>query len=266
MMLAPRMLLFGVASAAVLVLAAPSAATDGDLYARGTRYCTSTYSPGHDTPKRFGPPIDINAAGGDLGRPVYAPTAGTVRVFSSAGIYGRSVVWRSADGWERLHVAHLDRIVRTGSVEGGELIGRAGSSGHAFGEGHLHVARQMGGRPAPLVLSGRSVDAGRCFRSSGSIRARCLGAAATILGSGRSEPIHGTPGEDVIVSGSGGDRVGGRGGDDLLCGGTGDDLLNGQVGTDRVDGGPGTDTCALGDEASACELPPGSSTARPLPR
>lgn len=255
----------GLVLASVLVLAgvAPAGATDGDLYARGTRYCASTYSPGHDSPRRFGPPIDINAAGGDLGRPVYAPTAGTVRVFSRTGIYGRSVVWRSADGWERLHVAHLDEILRTGPVEAGVLVGRAGSSGHALGEGHLHLARQVNGRPASLILSGRRVDAGRCYVSAGAIRARCMGAAATIAGTHRADRIRGTPGDDVIFAGRGGDRVDGDGGDDLLCGGGGDDTLDGQVGVDRLHGGPGTDACRPGDDAVACESPAGSSTARP---
>lgn len=246
----------------VLLSALPARATDGDLYGAGVRYCGSTYAPGHDTPRGFGPPIDINAAGGDLGRPVLAPTDGTVRVFTRDGIYGRSVVWRSADGWERIHVAHLDRFVRTGSVEAGEVIGRAGNSGNAFGEGHLHIARQLGGRPARLLLSARSVDAGRCYVSAGPIRARCLGATATIVGSPRADRLLGTPGDDVIAAGGGADRVHGRGGDDLICGKGGHDRMAGEAGVDQLDGGAGTDRCAIGDEVTACEpaTPAGSST------
>lgn len=145
----------------------PAGATRGDLYAKGTAYCTSTYSPGHDTPKGFGPPIDINASGGDFGRPVFAPDDGTVKVFSRTGIYGRSLVWRAADRDERIHVAHLSRFVRRGEVRAGQLIGRAGSTGHSFGEGHLHVARQVRGRPAGLELSGRHVAPFRCYASRG---------------------------------------------------------------------------------------------------
>jgi murein DD-endopeptidase MepM/ murein hydrolase activator NlpD len=151
----------------VVVVALPAVATRGDLYARGTRYCTSTYSPGHDTPRGFGPPIDINASGGDLGRPVFAPDDGTVKLFSRTGIYGRSLVWRAADREERIHVAHLTRFVRRGEVRAGQLIARAGNTGHSFGEGHLHVARQVRGRPAALELSGRHVAPFRCYMSRG---------------------------------------------------------------------------------------------------
>jgi Ca2+-binding RTX toxin-like protein len=173
-------------------------------------------------------------------------------VFSRTGIYGLSVVWRSADGRERLHVAHLDRIDRTGPVEAGELIGTAGSSGHAFGEGHLHLARQVAGRRARLILSGRVVEAGRCYRSEGPIRERCLDVAATIVGTPRPDRLRGTPGDDVIAALEGDDTVAGRGGNDVLCGGGGDDSVDGSAGTDRLDGGLGTDGC-LGEEAVACE-------------
>jgi hypothetical protein len=257
-------------------------ATDGDLYARGTRYCTSTYSPGHDTPKRFGPPLDINAAGGDRGRPVLAPTDGTVEVFSRAGIYGLSVVWTSADGQEAIHVAHLERIVRRGEVRAGHVIGRAGSSGHSFGEGHLHVARQMGGRPAAMELSGQGLRPFACYASRGPIRQECLGSAATVVGTPGKDHLTGTVGHDVIVARGGDDVVDGRGGDDVVCAGSGtdranggsgsdqlsggpgddrlagadgDDLLIGDEGNDDLDGGPGTDACD-GERATGCEPPP----------
>lgn len=227
-----------------LVAAPPAAASDGDLYDRGVTYCASTYSPGHDTPRGFGPPIDLNARGGDFGRPVRAPTAGTVTVKTRTGIYGRSIVWRSADGVERIHVAHLSRFVRLGLVEAGRIIARAGSSGHSFGEGHLHVARQMNGRPAPLVLSGRPMLPDRCYPSAGPIRERCGGSAATVSGSRGPELIRGTSGNDVIAALGGDDVIRGLGGDDIVCAGPG---------RDRVSGGAGTDVCREGEELARCE-------------
>ncbi len=269
--------------ASLLALVAPAAtASDGDLYARGTRYCTSTYSPGHDAPKRFGPPLDINAAGGDLGRPVLAPTDGTVEVFSRRGIYGISLIWRSSDEQEAIHVAHLQRIVRRGEVRAGQMIGRGGSSGHAFGEGHLHVARQVGGRPAAMELSGTRLGSFDCYASRGPIRQECHGVAATVVGTQRADQLSGTVGHDVIVAGRGDDVVEGRGGNDVVCGGNGDDRVNGGAGADRLsggsgedrlsgadgddaltgddgddtlDGGPGTDGCD-GEQFTACENPP----------
>jgi murein DD-endopeptidase MepM/ murein hydrolase activator NlpD len=248
----------------VVVLAgSPADATYGDLYAAGTRYCASTYSPGHDTPRGFGSPLDLNAAGGDFGRPVLAPADGSVRVFSRGGIYGRSVVWRSVDGSERIHVAHLQRIIRTGPIRAGETIGLAGNSGNSFGEGHLHVARRLDGRPAPLELSGRAVAAGRCVVSSGPITARCGGATATIVGSRGPDRLVGTGGDDVVAARGGADVVMGRGGDDVVCGGGGRDALLGRGGSDSLDGGPGrdrldggadVDECVAGEDLAACEL------------
>jgi hypothetical protein len=237
---------------AVLGGSAPAWGTDGDLYAAGTSYCATTYSPGHDTPRGFGPPLDINAAGGDAGRPVRAPADGTVRVFSRSGIYGLSVVWRSIDGVERIHVAHLQRITATGRVRSGAELGLAGSSGHAFGEGHLHVARRMAGRPVPMELSGHPIVPDRCSVSRGPITATCSGRTATVVGSRKGDRLPGTRGHDVIAALGGDDVVSGRGGDDLVCGAAGRDRLSGGPGDDRLDGGPGADA-ARGDAGTdAC--------------
>jgi Ca2+-binding RTX toxin-like protein len=258
------------AVAAVLGVSVPAAATDGDLYAAGTTYCATTYSPGHDRPRGFGPPLDLNATGGDAGRPVRAPADGTVRVFSRSGIYGLSVVWRSIDGVERIHVAHLQRFIEVGKVRAGQRIGLAGSTGHAVGEGHLHVARRLGDRPAPMELSGRPVRAGACYASRGSITLSCAGRTATILGTSRWERLVGTAGDDVIAAAGGGDAVSGRGGNDVLCGAAGSDRLSGGPGDDVLQGGPGrdggrgdvgTDTCEV-ERSSGCEAPPPSTVAR----
>ena len=245
----------------VAALAPASSAAEGDLYARGVRSCTSTYSPGHDTPRRFGPPLDINAAGGDRGRPVLAPTDGTVEVFSRGGIYGLSVVWRSIDGVEAIHVAHLERIVRRGEVEAGEIIGRAGSTGHSFGEGHLHIARQLHGRPATMELSGRRLGAFECYVSRGPVRQRCLGLGATIVGTAGRDRLTGTSGTDVIVSRGGDDVIDAGRGDDVICGGNGNDRVGGGPGNDRVSAGPGDDRLAGSDGDDALTGDDGADSA-----
>jgi Peptidase family M23/RTX calcium-binding nonapeptide repeat (4 copies) len=258
------------ALAAVLGVSVRAGATDGDLYAAGTTYCASTYAPDHDKPQGFGPPLDLNAAGGDAGRPVRAPADGTVRVFSRSGIYGLSVVWRSVDGVERIHVAHLQRFLGIGEVRSGQRIGLAGSTGNTVGEGHLHVARRLGERPAPMELSGGPVRAGGCYGSQGSITLSCAGRTATIVGAARSERLVGTAGHDVIAAAGGGDAVSGRGGNDVLCGAGGSDRLAGGPGDDVLQGGPGrdggrgdagTDTCVV-ERPDGCEASPRSTAVR----
>jgi hypothetical protein len=150
--------------AVLLLVALPTTAfaTAGDLYAAGTSYGASTYS-GHGN--LFGGPeewtVDINAVGGDMGRALYAPEAGTVRVFSTGwgSGWGNSVIWTSLDGREQIHMAHLNDIVKAGPVQGGDLIGHAGNTGSSTSD-HLHVSRAYDGAPAPLVLSGRTVKPG----------------------------------------------------------------------------------------------------------
>jgi hypothetical protein len=147
--------------AVVLVMAAPPAAhaTGGDLYAAGTAYQAATYS-GHPNVFGGGPDwtVDINANQGDMGRAVYAPESGSVAVYSTGygGGWGNSIVWTSADGREKLHVAHLNDIVKTGAVSGGDLIAHAGTTGYSTGD-HMHVSRKYDGAAAPLVLSGHQI-------------------------------------------------------------------------------------------------------------
>lgn len=163
---------------AMFVAPAVAHATAGDLYAAGTAYRASTYV-GHRS--YFGAaPIqwvaDINANAGDAGRPLYAPEAGSVAIATTGwgSGYGNSIVWTSADGREQLHVAHLSAFGATGSVEGGALIGYAGSTGNSSGD-HMHVSRAYDGRPAPLVLSGiqiaPSTGLGTQYLSAGQVRA-----------------------------------------------------------------------------------------------
>lgn len=184
-----------------------------------------------------------------------------MRIFSRAGIYGLSVVWRSIDSVELIHVAHLQRATATGDVRAGQRIGLAGSTGHAFGEGHLHIARRLGRRPAPMELSGSPVRAGACYVSRGPIRASCAGRTATVVGTRGGERLVGTAGDDVIVAAGGDDAVSAGSGDDVVCGGGGGDRLAGGSGDDRLEGGTGNDqapgeagadTC-LADRPVSCE-------------
>ena len=75
---------------------------------------------------------------------------------------------------------------------------------------------------------------------------RCMGRAATIVGSGKSETLRGTRGPDVIVAKGGNDDLVGRGGDDVMCGGRGSDLLIGGAGNDRMGSGPGSEEALWG--------------------
>jgi hypothetical protein len=135
-------------------------ATAGDLYAAGTAYQAATYA-GHSNVFGGGDDwtVDINANLGDTGRPVFAPEAGSVAVYSEAvsGLkWGNSLIWTSTDGRERIHVAHLDAFVKTGIVESGDLIAIAGTTGNSSGS-HLHVSRSVDGSAAPVVLSGNPI-------------------------------------------------------------------------------------------------------------
>lgn len=76
------------------------------------------------------------------------------------------------------------------------------------------------------------------FSSIGHAQPGCLGATATLTGSGT---IRGTDGPDVIVGSSGPDVILGRDGDDIICGLGGDDYINGGAGDDRIDGGADND-------------------------
>ncbi len=143
-----------------LVLPVAAHAAQGDLYAAGTPYRATTYT-NHRSVFGTCPDawvVDINANEGDAGRPVFAPEAGSVTIFSTGwgDGYGNSIIWMSADGREQIHVAHLSAFGATGVVAGGSLIGYAGSTGNSTGD-HVHVSRAVDGQPAPLILSGHEI-------------------------------------------------------------------------------------------------------------
>lgn len=79
---------------------------------------------------------------------------------------------------------------------------------------------------------------------------RCLGKAATVVGTSRGERLRGTSrgdvivargGDDLIRSGGGKDRVCAGSGDDVILTGAGKDLAEGQLGSDFMAGGPARD-------------------------
>lgn len=221
----------------------PAGAAAGDLYKEGTEWCASTY-PGHGTLGGYGPPLDLNGKGGvnDLGWPVHAPEDGTVSVYSKGfgSGWGNSIIWKSADGTERIHMAHLNAFGAKGDVSAGDVIGRVGETGEATGP-HLHVSARRNGEPAQLELMGKIIHAGQCYVSTGPIPPLCLGEPATIMGGGTAEVLVGTPEPDVIMGRGGGDEIRARAGEDLVCGGEGKDLILGLVGQDRVRGDAGAD-------------------------
>jgi hypothetical protein len=178
-------------------------ATAGDLYSVGTDYQAATYT-GHSNVFGGGDDwtVDINANLGDTGRPVFAPEAGSVAVYSEAASglkWGNSLIWTSADGRESIHVAHLDSFVKSGVVESGDLIAIAGTTGNSSSS-HMHVSRSVDGAAAPLVLSGHLIVPsyvynGTQYRSAGPLKRQTSIAEAetTIveLQTSPSKPRHG---------------------------------------------------------------------------
>lgn len=165
-----RRLLVPVSLTVALVLPAAAAeAADGDIYPEGQRYCADTYTAAtyhQDHPSYFGTTpvewvVDLNGPTDANNGPIIAPGPGTVTQVSHVGRsgYGNAVVWASSDGRERLHIAHLHSVTRTGAVHGGERIGTIGGTGWSHDEygAHIHISRELDGAPAPVVLSGKRV-------------------------------------------------------------------------------------------------------------
>lgn len=250
--------------AALVTLASPAGAAIGDVYRKGTEWCASTY-PGHGTLSGYGPALDLNGRGGvnDYGWPVHAPGDGKVAVHSKGygSGWGNSIVWTSAGGAEKIHMAHLSAFGQTGIVSAGEVIGRVGTSGHATGP-HLHASARRDDAPAQLKLMGRIIRAGQCYVSTGPLPPTCLGREVTILGTSGNDVLNGTGGADVILGRGGADRIQARGGPDLICGGEGNDRLQGRAGNDQAAGGSGADVLAGGVGADLLKGQDGPDTFR----
>ena len=230
-----------VAAALPMTIGGPAGAAGGDVFAAGTQWCASTY-PGHGTLSGFGPPLDMGSPS-DYQWPIYAPGDGTVEIHTEGygGGWGNSIIWTRADGGEKIHMAHLDSFGKTGKVVAGDLIGRVGQTGQATAP-HLHASAQVDGKPWPLHLQGKEIEAGSCYTSPGPIPPLCQGEQATLIGTSGDDVLVGTGGRDVILGKGGDDTIDGRGGDDVICGGGGSDVLIGKGGADRLQGGPEGDT------------------------
>ncbi len=85
---------------------------------------------------------------------------------------------------------------------------------------------------------------------AGRPKATCRGLAVTIRGTAGDDVIEGTPGRDVISTGTGDDTINGLAGNDVICAGAGNDRINGgagrdtilgERGRDNIRGGPGAD-------------------------
>jgi Ca2+-binding RTX toxin-like protein len=238
-------LLVALVTVAALGAATPARGAAGDVYEKGIEWCASTYS-GHGTLSGFGPPLDLNGKGGvnDEGWPVHAPEDGSVTIDNTTADgngWGNAIIWKSADGTEKIHMAHLKSFGETGKVSAGEVIGYVGHTGQATGP-HLHVAAQQNGKAAQVELHGELIQAGQCYVSKGPIAPKCFGEPATILGGGGKDVLAGTPEADVIVAFGGDDVIKARGGDDLVCAGGGKDEVYGQGGADRIRGEGEADT------------------------
>lgn len=164
-------LAFYLALVFILLCAAPAEAAQGDVFETGLAYGATTYNnyPGNH-PNIFCKPqtSGLNANVCDIttlvndgkgkGAALYAPEKGTVEILTqSSSSWGNSVYWISADGRERLHLAHLHSVVASGPVNGGDLIGYVGTTGKSTGV-HLHISREYDGKAAPVILSGVVIE------------------------------------------------------------------------------------------------------------
>ncbi|HST24785.1 MAG TPA: calcium-binding protein [Gaiellaceae bacterium] len=96
--------------------------------------------------------------------------------------------------------------------------------------------------------------------TSPTVKARCAGKAATIVGTPGPDTLKGTPGPDVIAGLGGNDTITGLGGNDTICGGAGNDTLAGGGGNDVLAGDAGNDTLTGGPGADTLTGGPGNDT------
>jgi len=82
------------------------------------------------------------------GTPVHAVARGVVTSAEWAGAYGWRVIIRHSDGTETWYCHLSSFLVRSGTVEAGQVIGRVGSTGNATGP-HLHFEVRQNGQPIP---------------------------------------------------------------------------------------------------------------------
>jgi len=103
----------------------------------------------HDPRNPDHPGVDIAA---DEGDPVVAVAEGSVMFAGLAGDYGNLVIVQHAEGWSSYYSQLSEILVAEAQdLEQGELLGRAGSTGHSSGP-HLHFELRHQGVPVdPLA-------------------------------------------------------------------------------------------------------------------
>ena len=131
-----------------------------------------------------------------------------------------------------LFVAGADGFTQVGVVSSGEGCGLPGFPGKNTSVAAFTswITGQSGVVVGPPTVSGT----------------KCLGVAATIVGTAGAETINGTAGVDVIAGLGGNDVINGLGGNDRICGGPGNDTISGGPGSDQVQGNAGNDTISGG--------------------
>ncbi|WP_417908944.1 peptidoglycan DD-metalloendopeptidase family protein [Candidatus Electronema sp. PJ] len=142
----------------------PAMATEGDVFAKGTKYNVATYDKtnplggGVNHPSKYKHsylmPVDINIGSGDkdAGTILYAPEDGTVtKIYNNTNAWGYAIEWSNKSGSEKLFLAHLQEITKEGDVDAGDEIGKLGGTGGW--SPHLHIESSKGW----LELSGKKI-------------------------------------------------------------------------------------------------------------
>lgn len=165
-------------------------AKGGIVWPTNTRRLSANY-PGHSG-------VDI-AAG--QGAPIYAATSGQISYTGWGRGYGQAIFERAANGLQMVYGHTSKLIARVGQiVRAGQLIGRVGATGRAFGP-HLHFEVAPNGRfalpsnrAATLrYLGGSDInstpgsgDGGPAFDFLGALRGKFSGALGKLKGLGSS--------------------------------------------------------------------------------
>lgn len=117
------------------------------------------------------------------------------------------------------------------------------------------IAECAGGKCAPQVGTAQATVSITCpgcpptFVTTGEgvgSKIDCKRKPPTIIGTGLSERIIGTPGRDIVQAGPGADTILGLEGNDRLCGAKDKDTIKGGSGKDFMNGGSGKDLCIGG--------------------
>lgn len=132
-----------------------------------------------------------------IGTPVHAAACGTVAFSGTESGYGKMICIEHSSSFSTCY-AHLSArdVSRGDRVEAGQVIGRAGMTGHSTGP-HVHFETRVDGHavnPAPYLAGTRAIpgtpqpDAGARPPQSQAQAARVTGAGAARTGTGGAIP------------------------------------------------------------------------------